>query len=91
MGAGTDPGSRVVETRSRSLAPRPAQHHHGRGRLLRLLRPPPTRLVDLARVAGARWAVEECFQQAKNEAGLDEYRVRDWRARYAHITHATAG
>ncbi|MGW4464756.1 IS701 family transposase [Micromonospora sp. NPDC004704] len=48
--------------------------------------PRRTRLVDLARVAGSRWAIEECFQQAKNEAGLDQYQVRDWRARYAHIT-----
>ena len=32
--------------------------------------PRRTRLVDLARIAGARWAIEECFQQAKNEAGL---------------------
>ncbi|MBB5830040.1 SRSO17 transposase [Micromonospora carbonacea] len=40
--------------------------------------PRRTRLVDLARVVGARWAIEECFQQAKNEAGLDEYQVRDW-------------
>lgn len=29
-------------------------------------------------------------QQAKNEAGLDEYQVRDWRAWYAHITLAMA-
>jgi hypothetical protein len=28
----------------------------------------------------------ECFQQAKNEAGLDHYQVRTWRAWYAHIT-----
>ena len=52
--------------------------------------PRRTRLVDLARIAGARWAIEECFQQAKNEAGLDEYQVRDWRAWYAHITLAMA-
>ncbi|HEY0495517.1 MAG TPA: IS701 family transposase [Kutzneria sp.] len=43
-------------------------------------------LVDLAWVAGSRWHVEECFQQAKNEAGLDHYQVRSWRAWYAHIT-----
>ena len=30
--------------------------------------------------------LEECFQQAKNEAGLDQYQVRAWRAWYAHIT-----
>ncbi|WP_432489554.1 IS701 family transposase [Kineococcus sp. SYSU DK018] len=43
-------------------------------------------LADLARVAGSRWNIEECFQQAKNEAGLDHYQVRDYRAWYAHIT-----
>jgi SRSO17 transposase len=43
-------------------------------------------LVDLAWVAGCRWHVEECFQQAKNEAGLDHYQVRSRRAWYAHIT-----
>ena len=41
-------------------------------------------------VAGARWAIEECFQAAKNEAGLDQYQVRDYRAWYAHITLAMA-
>ncbi|MFC5059213.1 IS701 family transposase [Saccharothrix xinjiangensis] len=43
-------------------------------------------LLDLAWIAGARWRIEECFQQAKNEAGLDHYQVRSWRAWYAHIT-----
>lgn len=43
-------------------------------------------LVDLAWIAGSRWHIEECFQQAKNEAGLDHYQVRTWRAWYAHIT-----
>ena len=43
-------------------------------------------LLDLARVAGARWHVEECFQKGKNEAGLDHYQFRSWRAWYAHIT-----
>ena len=43
-------------------------------------------LLDLAWIAGSRWRVEECFQQAKNEAGLDHYQVRSWRAWYAHIT-----
>jgi hypothetical protein len=28
---------------------------------------------DLIRVAGGRWAVEECFQTAKNEAALGHY------------------
>jgi len=33
-----------------------------------------------------RWLIEECFQQAKTETGLDQYQVRSWRAWYAHIT-----
>jgi SRSO17 transposase len=52
--------------------------------------PARTPLKTLARVAGRRWPVEECFQQAKNETGLDQYQVRDWRAWYAHITLSMA-
>ena len=29
---------------------------------------------------------EECLQQAKGGAGLDQYQVRTWRAWYARIT-----
>jgi len=43
-------------------------------------------LLDLAWTAGSRWHIEECFQQAKNEAGLDDYQVRSYRASYAHTT-----
>jgi SRSO17 transposase len=50
--------------------------------------PATTPVPELIRVAGARWAIEECFQTAKNEAGLDQYQVRDYRAWYAHITLA---
>ena len=48
--------------------------------------PARSRLIDLAWIAGSRWHVEECFQQAKGEAGLDHYQVRTWRAWHAHIT-----
>jgi len=37
-------------------------------------------------VAGARWAVEDCFAEARNETGLDHYQVRRYRAWYRHIT-----
>lgn len=50
--------------------------------------PAATPIPELIRVAAARWAIEECFQTAKNEAGLDHYQVRDYRAWYAHITLA---
>ncbi len=45
-------------------------------------------VADLARVAGMRWAIEECFQAAKNECGLDEYEVRRYTGWYRHITLA---
>ena len=50
--------------------------------------PAGTPLVGLVRVAGARWAVEEGFQQAKGEAGLDHDQVRRWPGWYRHITLA---
>jgi SRSO17 transposase len=52
--------------------------------------PQAATLHTLACVAGKRWPVEECFQQAKNETGLDQYQVRNWRAWYAHITLSMA-
>ena len=38
------------------------------------------------RVAGKRWAIEECFELAKGECGLDEYEVRSWTAWHRHVT-----
>ena len=52
--------------------------------------PRGTRLRTLVKTAGARWAVEESFQTAKNEVGLDQYQVRRYDAWYAHITLAMA-
>lgn len=40
--------------------------------------PQPAPLAVLIRVAGSRWAVEECFQAAKTHVGLDHYQVRGW-------------
>nr|WP_156757043.1 IS701 family transposase [Actinokineospora pegani] len=45
-----------------------------------------TPFEKLVRVAGARWAIEECFQTAKNETGLDHYQVRGYQAWHRHIT-----
>jgi SRSO17 transposase len=50
--------------------------------------PAGTRLPELVRVAGSRWGIEEAFQTAKNEVGLDHYQVRRYDAWYAHITLA---
>lgn len=43
-------------------------------------------LSALARVASTRFAVEQCFEEAKGEAGLDEYEVRRWQSWHRHIT-----
>jgi SRSO17 transposase len=50
--------------------------------------PAETSLLGLVRVAGTRWAVEEGFQQAKTEVGLDHYEVRRWPGWYRHVTLA---
>ena len=41
---------------------------------------------ELVRVAGARWAIEETFQTAKGQVGLDQYQVRRYDSWYRHIT-----
>jgi SRSO17 transposase len=43
-------------------------------------------LVRLAEVGAHRWAIATAFQQAKGEAGLDEYEVRGWAGWHHHIT-----
>jgi SRSO17 transposase len=43
-------------------------------------------LAELVAVAGARRAVEDCFAEAKNETGLDQYQVRKYGSWYRHIT-----
>ena len=48
--------------------------------------PLPVTLPELVAVAGARWGIEDCFAEAKNEAGLDHYQVRKYRAWYRHVT-----
>ncbi len=50
--------------------------------------PEGTALARLVRVAGTRWAIENCFEAAKGEAGLDEYEVRSWTGWHRHVTLA---
>ena len=45
-------------------------------------------LETLVRVAGQRWQIEQAFQAAKGECGLDHYEVRHWQGWYRHITLA---
>ena len=39
----------------------------------------------LLRVAFARWNVEACFREAKEELGMDHYEVRGWRCLHRHF------
>jgi hypothetical protein len=41
-----------------------------------------------ATTSATRWAIEDCFESAKGEAGLDQYEVRTWTGWYRHITLA---
>jgi SRSO17 transposase len=48
--------------------------------------PPETTVERLVGVCQERWAVEECFAEAKGEVGLDHYEVRKWEAWHRHVT-----
>ena len=50
--------------------------------------PQATTLETVVPVAGSRWTVERCFEEAKGEVGLDHYEVRSWTGWYRHITLA---
>jgi SRSO17 transposase len=48
--------------------------------------PKDTSVGQLVRLAGRRWIMEDCFEAAKGEVGLDEYEVRKWDAWHRHLT-----
>jgi len=50
--------------------------------------PADSTLKQVVQVAGTRWQVEQAFELAKGEVGLDEYEVRHWVGWYRHITLA---
>ena len=47
---------------------------------------PDTTLAEMVAAAGQRWMVEESFQVAKGQVGLDEHEVRKWCSWYRHTT-----
>ena len=49
---------------------------------------PQSTRASLVRVAGQRWQIEQCFETAKGECGLDHYEVRHWQGWQRHITLA---
>ncbi len=48
--------------------------------------PAGTSLEEMVTAFGARWTVEQCFEEGKGEVGLDEYEVRSWHGWYRHVT-----
>jgi SRSO17 transposase len=48
--------------------------------------PEGTALPELARAAGSRWAIEECFLRAKDDLGLDHREARSWHGWHRHMT-----
>ena len=45
-----------------------------------------TTLAELAGVAGLRWTIEQCFQRAKGDLGLDHCEARSWHGWHRHMT-----
>lgn len=41
-----------------------------------------------SKLAGRRWAIEECFEVAKREAGLADDKIRSRHGWYRHVTLA---
>lgn len=52
----------------------------------RVFAPADTTLEDVVHVAGSRWTIEQCLEEAKGEAGLDQYEVRHWHSWHRQIT-----
>src|SRR5258708_1847220 len=50
--------------------------------------PESVTLEQVVQAAGSRWQVEEAFELAKEQVGLDDYEVRHWQGWYRHITLA---
>ena len=59
--------------------PRPVSYYQ-------VFAPKETSLATIARVAGRRWCIEECFKLAKSQLGLADYEVRSWTGWHRHIT-----
>jgi hypothetical protein len=60
--------------------PRPCEKGQLEQAFFRCWSPRPVTLPELVAVAGARWGIEDCFAEARGEAGLDHYQVRKYGA-----------
>ncbi|NCU32078.1 MAG: hypothetical protein EOM23_03910 [Candidatus Moranbacteria bacterium] len=44
-----------------------------------------TRLPAFVWLSGLRWAIEQCFEEAKTQLGMDHYEVRKWPGWHHHM------
>ena len=82
VGTAEGPGHRLLVRRSLQ----PGEKGQLELAFFRCWPPRPVSLPEIVAVAGARWGVEDCFAEAKGEAGLDHYQVRKYRAWCRHAT-----
>ncbi|HET7413633.1 MAG TPA: IS701 family transposase [Pararhizobium sp.] len=48
--------------------------------------PEGTAFAELAGAAGLRWTIEECFERAKSDLGLDHCEARSWHGWHRHMS-----
>jgi SRSO17 transposase len=53
--------------------------------------PAGTSIEKLVRVEGCRWAIEDSFETAKNELGLDHNETRSWHGWHRHVSLVMLG
>lgn len=43
-------------------------------------------MAELAGAAGLRWTIEDCFERAKDDLGLDHCEARSWHGWHRHMS-----
>lgn len=72
--------------RERWLLIRRSRHDPAKRAYYLVFAPAGTPLADLAGAAGLRWTIEECFQRAKDDLGLDHCEARSWHGWHRHMS-----
>src|SRR5260370_23662701 len=71
----------LVARRSLQVGAKPAELAY-----VLVFAPQSTTLLEMVHTIGSRWTVEQCFEEAKGEVGLDEYELRSWHGWYPYVT-----
>jgi SRSO17 transposase len=85
---GNAEGNTTSETQARFLLVRRSLSDPSKRAYYRVAGPTTLTLLDVVRIAGRRWTIEEAIEEAKGEVGLDHYEVRTYRAWYRFMTLA---